>query len=967
MMQNTDRTSALNRPRKNAADLARARTPDAGTVTWRRDVIRPSLTSSLIGAWSGLSGPSRRLLLVGTLLMVAASMALGLMLWQLQRDALAETRRNLSTLAVAIAEQTSRSMQAGDLVLQDLRRQIDDRTITSVDDFKARLADHSMFAVLKDRADLLPQVYAFTIIAADGMLVNSSWQWPAPPTDLSDRDYVSYFRAHDTPDAFISMPVQNRGTGIWTAYIVRRVNGPAGEYLGLVLAAMNFDYYRDFFKALGSEARTTMTLLSRNGTVLTSYPPTLHAGEVVPTALPWYRIVESGAPAVFETQGMPGPGLRLVSVHPLQEYPLVVDVSIARNKALAAWMHTALVAVLCATVTVLCVLLLIRAQLRQFQRLERSERLLAHRNAALEATQHRARKQAEELSESRAAEAGQATVLQTALAHMNQGIMMVEADGRIAVCNARVSAMLDLPPRLLAAHPYFADLVAYQHSRNEFVRNPFLPSTEKRMSEPSTYERERPNGRILEIQTVPLRGGGMVRTYTDVTDRRRSEQQVQFLASHDPLTRLLNRAGFSERFGALIDAAMASGQHLAVYYLDLDGFKPINDTHGHTTGDKLLAAVADRLRAATRDGDIVARMGGDEFAVVQLYPAPDSAAVQEFAQRMLAAVADPFRLADVRCTVSVSAGVALYPSHSTVAAELLQYADTALYRAKAAGKRTFRVFDPELDGEGRSVLFMEQDLAHALAEGQFSLHYQPIVDAYTLQVVRFEALLRWTHPERGAIPPSEFIGVAEACGLIVPIGLWVLETACATAAAWPWPAEVSVNLSPVQFARGDLVAQIAEILYRTGLPPNRLNLEVTEGVLLENSAGVLDTMARLRETGIRFSLDDFGTAHAGLTYLRRFSFDVLKIDKSFVQDATQSAEARGILAAIQMIGAACNLQVVAEGVETQTELALVRELRCDHVQGYLLGRPAPVATPVDVAAAPGAARPRLSLVQRATF
>lgn len=944
-----------------------ARVPDTGAVTWRRDVVRPGLTSSLSGAWSGLSGPSRRLLLVGALLMIAASVALGVMLWHLHRDALLETRRNLSTLGIAIAEQTSRSVQAGDLVLQDLRRQIDDHTISSVDDFKARLSDRAMFDFLKDRADFLPQVDAFTIIAADGKLVNYSRQWPTLPTDLSDRDYVSYFHGHDTTEAYVSTPVLNRGTGTFTAYVVRRVNGPTGEYLGLVLAAISLNYYQDFFEALRSDGRTTTTLLTRGGTVLTSYPSSAHIGETEPAASPWHGIVASGRAAVYETQSEPVSGMRIVSAHPLRDYALVISVSIARDKALAAWTRMALISAICAAVVVLCVLLLIRAQLRQFQRLERSERLLAHRNATLEATQHRSRRQAEELSASRAAEADQAAVLQTALAHMNQGIMMVEADGRIAVCNARTAAMLDIPPGFLTAHPYFNELVALQRSMGEFVRNPLLPSTEQRMAEPGTYERERPNGRILEVQTVPMRGGGMVRTFTDITERRRSEQQVQFLAQHDPLTRLLNRAGFSERFGALIDTAMASSQYLAVYYLDLDGFKPINDTHGHTTGDKLLAAVADRLRAATREGDVVARMGGDEFAVVQLFPTPDSAAAQEFAQRMLAAVADPFRLGDVRCSVSVSAGVSLYPDHGTVAPELLQYADTALYRAKAAGKRTFRIYDPVLDGEGRSVLHIEQDLARALAEGQFSLHYQPIVDAYTLQVVRFEALLRWTHPDRGPVPPSEFIGVAEASGLIVPIGLWVLETACATAAGWPWPAEVSVNLSPVQFARGDLVSRIAEILHRTGLPPRRLNLEVTEGVLLENSASVLETMARLRETGIRFSLDDFGTAHAGLTYLRRFSFDVLKIDKSFVQGATQSAEARGILAAIQMIGAACKLQVVAEGVETQTELALVRELRCDHVQGYLLGRPAPVATPVDVAATPGSPRPRLSLVQRAAF
>ena len=933
-------------------------------VVWRRDVAGPGLSRSMAAAWSGLSGASKRVLGVGALLMVAAAFALAVMIWQLHRDALSDARRNLGTLGTAIAEQTSRSVQAADLVLEDLRRQIAAHGFETAEEFKAGLGDHEMFAFLKDRADFLPQVDAFTLIAADGKLVNFSRQWPPPPTDLADRDYVSWFRDHDTREAFISAPVQNRGSGVWTAYIVRRINSPSGRFLGMVLAAMDLDYFRDFFKALRGSPGTTITLLSRDGRALTGYPVTVPVGGAVPADSPWHRIVPNGQ-GVFETGQAPIRGDRIVSVHPLEDYPLVIDVGVSRHEALATWSRTALVTGLCAAFAALCVLVLIRAQLRQFQRLERSERLLANRNTTLEATQMRMRQQTEELSASRAAEAEQAAVLQTALAHMNQGIMMVDAQDRVAVCNARAAAMLDLPEQLLRSRPPFASIVAYQHAAGEFARNPALPPFEERKSRLGTYERERPNGRILEVQTVPMDGGGMVRTFTDITDRRQSERQVQFLASHDPLTGLLNRGGFGDRFAVLLAEASASGHHLAVYYLDLDGFKPINDTHGHTTGDALLAAVANRLRAATRAGDVIARMGGDEFAIVQSFAAPDGSAfrpgVGDFAQRMLAAVAEPFRLGEIRCSVGVSIGVALCPGHSSNAAELLQYADTALYRAKAAGKRTFRIFDPELDGGQRSALRMEQDLARALAEGQFSLHYQPIADAQTLQVVRFEALLRWTHPERGPIPPGEFIGVAEACGLIVPIGLWVLDSACATAASWPVPAEVSVNLSPVQFARGDLVMEIERVLHRTGLPAARLNLEVTEGVLLENSAAVLQTMARLRQTGIRFSLDDFGTAHAGLTYLRRFSFDVLKIDKSFVQDAVRSAEARGILAAIQTIGAACRLQVVAEGVETEAELALVRELRCDHVQGYLIGRPAPTALPV----AAGLPRhPWLSLVQK---
>lgn len=912
-----------------------------------------------------LSRSSRRLLVAGASLLLLLLAALGLMIWQLHKDDLAEVRQNVSTLGLAISEQTTRSLQAGDLVLQDLRRQIAGLRLETAEDFKAKLANEDLFKFLKDRADFLPQVDAFTVIAADGKLVNFSRQWPVPQTDLADRDYVAWFRDHDTADAFVSRPVQNRGTGAWTVYIVRRLNAPSGRFIGMVLAAVDLDYFEEFFKALTANAGTTVTLLRNDGTALTSYPPTAKIGDVLPEASPWHRIVKQG-PEVFETQGVLAPGKRIVSVHPLKDYPLVINVSVAEWDALAAWVRTSAAAGLCALMAIACVGLLLRALLRQFRRLEESETLLASRNMALEATQRRLQDQAGELSAGRALMAEQSATLQVALSHMNQGIMMVTTDGTVAVCNGRAAAMLDLPQDLIASRPSFGVLVAYQRSIGDFgitSANPCTYGFEEAMAGPRHYERERPNGRILEVQTVPITGGGMVRTYTDITERRRSELQVQFMARHDGLTGLLNRTAFQDRLESLLRDAAGNGQHLAVFYMDLDGFKLINDTHGHAAGDELLVAVANRMRSVLRDTDIVARMGGDEFAVIQS-PSKTRGGAVELATRMLATIGEPFPLDAGRCSVGISIGVALYPDHSVNAAELLRNADTALYRAKAAGKRTFCIWDPGLDEGQQSMFLLEQDLARALPERQFFLEYQPIVDSSTLDVVRFEALLRWDHPTRGVITPTNFIGIAERCGLIVPIGLWVLEAACAAAAAWPWPLDVSINLSPVQFARGGLAAQIEQVLQRTGLHPARLNLEVTEGVLLEGTGQVLRTMSRLRQLGIRFSLDDFGTAHAGLTYLRRFTFDVLKVDKSFVQDAVRTPEARAILGAIQAIGAACNLQVVAEGVETAAELAVVRELRCAHVQGYLTGRPSRVVT-LDYTgeALPAARPPRLSLVQ----
>lgn len=586
--------------------------------------------------------------------------------------------------------------------------------------------------------------------------------------------------------------------------------------------------------------------------------------------------------------------------------------------------------------------MLVRLQFIQYKKLERSERLLAQRNAVLQDRRKTLRRQAVELSTSRSKMAEQSATLAAALRHLNQGILMVDAEQRVVVCNERAATMLDLPPDLLAVNPKFDDLIAYQKDNGEFADPSSTTrsgSFERAVTNSATYERVRPNGTILEVQTVLTPEGGLVRTYTDITERRRSEQQVKFLAHHDALTGLSNRNAFRDKLDTLIADSTGHGQRLALYYLDLDGFKHVNDTHGHAVGDQLLQEVAQRLKAAVHDQDVVARMGGDEFSILQTFEA--DAQVAERAGELLLSIGKPFQIAGIRCAVGLSIGVALYPDHPEQPEALLQNADTALYRAKAGGRGVFRLFDPAMDQEVQTGNSLRRDLALALANDQLHLEYQPIVEAGSLAVVRFEALLRWTHPTHGRISPVTFIPIAEQSGLIVPIGLWVLETACAAAATWPAGVEVSVNLSPVQFAGGDLPHQVEQALRRTGLPPSQLNLEITEGVLLENTAAVLDAMARLREHGIRFSLDDFGTEHAGLTYLRRFPFDVLKIDKSFVQGAAQSRQARALLGAIQAVGEACNLQVVAEGVETEAELEIVRALHCEHVQGYLTGRPGP--------------------------
>ncbi len=419
--------------------------------------------------------------------------------------------------------------------------------------------------------------------------------------------------------------------------------------------------------------------------------------------------------------------------------------------------------------------------------------------------------------------------------------------------------------------------------------------------------------------------------------RKLTEDRIRHVAHHDDLTQLSNRLMFQERLNEAF-AAARRGEGLALLYLDLDGFKLVNDIRGHEVGDKLLAAVAQRLRHNVREVDTVARIGGDEFAIIQLLSGQPLAATV-LAERLLETIRQPFNLDGQQSAIGVSIGIAIYPMDGETPDMMLRNADTALYRAKEAGRDTYRLFSPSMNTRQQERLLIEQELAGAIETQQFTLAYQPIRDALSLDVLGFEALLRWRHRSRGLVQPGQFIPLAESSGLIVPLGQWVLEAACAEAAIWEPPATVSVNLSPLQFRQPDLAQWVADVLHRTGLPAGRLDLEVTEGVLLDASGVVLRTMEALREQGVRITLDDFGTAYASLSYLRRFPFDRIKIDQSFVRGMCDDDSTLAIVQAIISLGKRLNLAVVAEGVETERELDMLRKLDCRIVQGFLVGRP----------------------------
>ena len=428
----------------------------------------------------------------------------------------------------------------------------------------------------------------------------------------------------------------------------------------------------------------------------------------------------------------------------------------------------------------------------------------------------------------------------------------------------------------------------------------------------------------------------------DVTAKRQAEARIAHMAHHDALTGLPNRVLFLERLDETLLRVRRYPEILAVLYLDLDQFKNVNDTLGHPAGDRLLQAVADRLRTCLRDCDMVARFGGDEFAVLQIgLAAPHEAGA--LGERIVTLLSEPYDIDGLQAVIGASVGIALAPADGETAEQLLRNADIALYQAKEDGRRTFRFFEPGMGVSLRNHRTLERDLRNALGAGEFEVYYQPLVTLETGVICGFEALLRWHHPVRGMVAPAEFVPLAEEIGLIVPIGEWVLRQACAEAATWPDDLKVAVNLSPVQFKKSNLPQLVFATLASTGLPAARLELEITESLFLTESKTNLATLRSLRALGVGIAMDDFGIGYSGLSYLRAFPFDKIKIDRSFISELGESADCMAIIKAVTKLGSTLGIPTLAEGAETEKQLALLREAGCTEMQGYLFSRPVPAS------------------------
>ncbi|MGP0058462.1 MAG: putative bifunctional diguanylate cyclase/phosphodiesterase [Beijerinckiaceae bacterium] len=530
-----------------------------------------------------------------------------------------------------------------------------------------------------------------------------------------------------------------------------------------------------------------------------------------------------------------------------------------------------------------------------------------------------------------------------ALSNMSQGLVMFDGDARLVICNQRYIDMYrldtdDVRPGCTLRHLLDRRIAngTFAGDANQYIEN--LSATIK-AGTPTNRFVELVDGRTIAVVSVPMAGGGWVATHEDITERRQSERKIAHMARHDALTELPNRVLLRERLHEAL-AHVERGQQLAVLCLDLDQFKTVNDTLGHPTGDELLRVVAGRLRGCVRETDTISRVGGDEFSIIQS-DILDAADAERLARRISEAISAPYDLHGHLVMITASIGITLAPADGTDANELLKNADMALYGAKADGRGVYRFFEPKMDAEMKARRTLELALRKALENGEFELFYQPVVNLNKEDVHCCEALIRWHHPERGLVSPVEFIPVAEEIGLIVTLGEWVIRRACEEAATWPNNIRVAVNLSPTQLSSKNLLPTVLSALASSQLPASRLELEITEAVLMQNTEVTLRTLHQLRSLGIHISMDDFGTGYSSLSYLRSFPFDKIKIDRCFISGLDDSAESAAIVQAVAGLAQSLRMTTTAEGVETRAQLDRVRALGCTDVQGYFYSRPVP--------------------------
>ena len=838
-----------------------------------------------------------------------AAIAIGttIMVDSFRERALDSNGRELENTVQLITRHFDQQLQDFSIILKDIDTRIRTGGVTS-ERFRGQLSTLDWHEELRAEVSAYSDAAGINVFDANGALVNSSEVWPIPDVNVSDREYFKAFKS-GTETAPIQVELlRGRIAGGWGTIIAHKLTGPKGEFIGVVTRTIVPATFEKYFASVALGEGAAISMYKRDGILLARYP---HIDSMIGSHVrssPIYRYISSpGSRGTIRLTSPIDGQERLASAQALRSFPIAIVASITVDSALAEWRDQTqlliIVAALSAIIITVMLLLFVRKLLQQ----------------------HRTEKQR----------------LDTAINNMSQGLLLYDSAERLVVCNRRYISMYGLSPEVVKPGLGFRDLIAYRKKTGSFKGDvdAFVSTVRRNVigGEITHSTVETGDGRLILIVNQPLKKGWLT-THEDITERTRAEEQIRHLAHYDALTDLPNRALFHERLRQELASATADRQ-LAVLYIDIDEFKSVNDSLGHMIGDELLKSVARRLGACIESADFVARLGGDEFAIVKT-GAKDPDEVANLAKRALDAIRAPYDCLGHQMTSDASIGIAIAPQHGSDLDQILKNADLAMYAAKSAGRRTWRFFEPAMDAQVRARRELEIDLRKAIADQALEIYYQPCLSLQSDRITGCEALVRWRHHERGMISPAEFIPIAEETGLINELGEWVLAKACMEASAWPEGISLAVNVSPVQFKSGTLTLKIVAALAASGLPAHRLELEITEAVLIRDDEAALEILHQLRGIGVRIALDDFGTGYSSLSYLQRFPFDKIKIDRCFVNDLTE-ADGSSIVQAVVNIAAARHMTTTAEGVETERQQQLLRGLGCTEMQGYLFSAPKP--------------------------
>ncbi len=1094
-----------------------------------------------------------QLLVFGSLLLIALIVvATGLILFNLRDRVIADSERELQNVALVLVEQADRQIQAIELVQTAMIEQIQALGIASSEDFERQLSGRDVHLMLKEKIVGLQHVGALTLVNSQGKIINYSRDWPVPTINAADREFFKAFQSDKQLTSFMGEPVRNRSSGTWVVQIARKVSGPKGEFLGLVVGVVELQYFEHLFGTITLGAESSIALFRRDGVLLARYPHLESGiGKIFAQNAIFQNVLSRADQGVTRLVSVIDGKERLAAAHSLARAPIVVAVFNPVDAVLADWRRAAFLLIGIAALSVFIIAGVVFLFIKQLK----THELLIKANAE--------KVKSEKLAE-------QKTILDAALNNMSQGLCMFNSSARLVACNQRYIRMYNLSSAAVEPGCPLVDMLQHRRAAGTFVQEPqeYAAHLQGEMKQGKTISliTETGDGRTISVVNEPMENGGWVATHEDiteakrqeasfrllfknnpvpmwvfdlgslrflavneaaiahygysaeqflamtvldirppeerervakfvhqvggthngeqiwrhqksdkaiidvaiysralsydghkaalvasidltdrkraedelrrtkiflngivehvplpiivkdvagletdargsrftlfnrayeeltgesrsqligktahqifpkeradlivrsdnetlqssqavttiehpittanngtrlvtakktiirdeigkpqylltvvddVTERRLAEQRIAHMAHHDPLTDLPNRIAFSEYLSSTLDRATKSGDHFAILSIDFDRFKEINDVFGHAVGDAFLREIAHRLQAAT-GGAFLARLGGDEFSLI-VADGPQPAAASALADRLLAAIAGDFEIEGLRLRIGLSIGVAVYPTDGTDAKLLMNNADAALYRAKDEMRGSVQFFDREMDTQLHERRALQNDLRLAIDRGELTLHYQPQL-RMAGGTIGLEALVRWQCPKRGMVAPGAFIPIAEESSLIISIGEWVLREACREAASWLRPLTIAVNVSPIQFHHGDLASFVHSILLETGLAPTRLELEITEGVLINDFSRAVSILRRLKSLGVRIALDDFGTGYSSLSYLQSFPFDKIKIDRAFICDLEDSHHSMAIVRAVISLGRSLGLPVLAEGVENR--------------------------------------------------